>query len=432
MKEAILMAVAMLVLLSLTAAPTRADKPVVYARDFFNPDSPTCGIQEAIDSLPKEGGQVVLEPITYVLRAPIVLRDDLRISGQRPETVLTRGREVIHKLTADAPAQATTVTVDSTAGLRLGDEIGLRDDDRTGWYMTHARIVKIEGNTLTLDTGLVRDYAVARNAIVINHHPIIEAYRIWDYRYHTRRFVIEDLTIEGNLDENPTPISDWSTAAIHLASTADGIVQRCIVRNWITDGISDQYGINNLIRECVVENCRGNGFHPGTSVRGSQFLNNLARGNLGDGFFFCADVTALRVIGNEFSQNRGNGIGDLGNGGDSFNVVSNNVCRENGRNGIQATKGGRNIITNNICLNNSLSEPGAYAGIALENVTDTVVMGNICGTKVKEKEEPAQGYGIVERGESDRNIIRGNIVGGNARAGVQTVGAATVAIENLD
>ena len=90
--------------------------------------------------------------------------------------------------------------------------------------MSHGIIKSIDGNKITLDAGVVRDYTVERNAIIINHHPIVEAYRIWDYRYHTRRFVVEDITIDGNLAENPTHISDWSVAAVHLASTAEGIV----------------------------------------------------------------------------------------------------------------------------------------------------------------------------------------------------------------
>ena len=108
-----------------------AAKPIVLARDFYNPDLPTCGIQEAINYLPKDGGQVILEPRTYVLRAPIVLRDDLRITGQGPQTLLTRGREIIYKLTEDAKPQAKTLTVEGTAGLRIGDEVG-RFATRTG------------------------------------------------------------------------------------------------------------------------------------------------------------------------------------------------------------------------------------------------------------------------------------------------------------
>ena len=84
--------------------------------------------------------------------------------------------------------------------------------------MTHGRVLKIEGNVITLDTELARDYAVKRNAIIINHFPIVEAYRrvMWDDSPYIRRIVIEDITVEGNLAENPTPISDWTTSAIHL------------------------------------------------------------------------------------------------------------------------------------------------------------------------------------------------------------------------
>ena len=205
------------------------------------------------------------------------------------------------------------------------------------------------------------------------------------------------------------------------------------MRNWITDGISDQYGIDNIIRDCLVENCRGNGFHPGTSVRGSRFEHNVSRNNEGDGFFFCADVTAIQVTGNEFVGNKKNGIGDIGTGGDSFNIVSNNVCRDNGRHGIQAKSGTSNVITNNICLNNSTSEPGTYAGISVEDSSETLVTGNLCGTKINPKrEKPTQGYGILETGKSDRNIIRGNILAGNMNAAVKTVGAATITTDNLD
>ena len=122
-----------------------------------------------------------------------------------------------------------------------------------------------------IDTKLVQDYALERNALIVNQHPIVEVFRIWDYRYHTPGFVIEDITIDGNLEENPTPVGDPSLEAIHLASTGEATVQRCHVRNWIADGIGDQWGRHNVIRDCVVEGCRGNGFHPGTSAGQGAF-----------------------------------------------------------------------------------------------------------------------------------------------------------------
>jgi len=408
-----------------------AEPAIRYAKDFYNPDLPTCGIQEAIASLPKEGGRVILEPRTYIMRASIVLRDDLTISGQGRDTVLKRRAEVIHKLTKDAVKTESTVTVDSTENLRVGDEIAIRDDKFNGWYTTHGIIKEIKDNTITIDDRLVQPYALANNAIVINHHPMIEAYRIWDYRYHIVRWVIEDITIDGNLAENPTPISDWSTAGIHLASSGEGIVQRVVVRNFITDGISDQYGLFNTIRECVVEGCRGNGFHPGTSVRGSKFIGNVARNNEGDGFFFCADVTGIQVTNNTFVNNKKNGIGGIGGGGDSFNVISGNVCFGNGRHGIQAENGKGNSITGNVCFSNSTAEPGKFAGIAIENATEVIVTGNICGNKIENNKPATQGYGILESGTSNNNVITGNVLRDNTADAVKTVGAATVANGNV-
>lgn len=426
--------IALVVLVGLGLSAGWADEslpPAVYARDFYDADSPTGGIQEAVDSLPPEGGQVVLEARTYRLRVPIVLRDNVRLSGQGARTVLTRGGEVIHKLTRNAPAGATRVTVAATEGLRIGDEIAVRDNQKTGWYTTHARITRIQGNTLVLDQELVQDYAVEREALVANHFPMIEALRIWKFGFHVRGLVIEDLTIDGKRDANPTPVSDWSMAAIHLASVADSLVQRVVVRNYPTDGISDQYGLNNVIRDCLVEYCRGNGFHPGTGNVGSRWISNEGRYNDGDGLFFCAGVTANQVVDSSFCYNKGHGIGGIGNGGDIFNVVSGNICRENGRHGLQAADGARAVISNNICLNNSKAQPGRYAGIGLENATEMIVTGNVCGSGGWEEGKPTQAHGIVETGKSDLNIIRGNLVGANAGPGVVTVGAGTVVGENL-
>ena len=413
------------------AAPAPGVPVTRNAKDFYTEDSATCGIQEAINSLPKEGGRVLLEARTYVLRASIVLRENVTLSGHGRDTILKRRAEVIHKLTENATQGASTVTVAATDSLRVGDEIAIRDDKFNGWYCTHGIIKEIKGNVITIDDRLVQPYKLEQKAIVINHHPMVSVFRIWDYRYHTSGFVVEDITIDGNLAENPTPISDWSTAAIHLASTGYGTIQRVVVRNFITDGISDQYGLFNVIRDCLVENCRGNGFHPGTSVRGSRFINNIARNNEGDGLFFCADVTGIQVTNNTFANNKKNGIGGIGAGGDSFNVVSGNVCFGNGRNGIQTDAGGCNTITANVCFDNSTAEPGKFAGIGLENTTDVIVTGNICGSKVAKGKPLTQGYGIVETGTCDRNVITGNIVRDNSVGAVVTVGAASVSTGNV-
>lgn len=416
--------VLMLAVLSVASAAEGAagSGAVIRAKDFFKADSPTSGIQDAIDVLPKEGGTVLLEPRTYLLRRALVLQDNVTLLGVGRRSILTRGKQIATPLTKDAAKDDTVVTVASSEGLRVGDEIAIKDSKHGGWWTAHALITKIEGNALHLDDKLVKDFTVERKAILFNHHPMIEVYRVWWSRPHVKNVTIENLTIDGNLKENPGPVGDWSLAAIHLATAQDAVVRNCIVRNFPSDGISDQYGLNNLIESNLVENCRGSGFHLGTGIKGTRFVNNVARNNTGDGLYFCAACTGLQVLHNQFISNKGNGIGGIGQGKDRFNLVSGNICRENGRHGIHAIQGSDNTITGNICIDNSASKPGAFSGVMLDDVTATIVSGNRCGTAAK---NATQRYGIEEKGKSDRNVITGNICVGNKEGGLVTIGKDT-------
>ena len=150
----------------------------------------------------------------------------------------------------------------------------------------------------------------------------------------------------------------------------------------------------------------------------------------------CLPGLACAVIVCGCADNKKNGIGGIGSAGDSFNVISGNVCFGNGRHGIQAEDGKGNAVTGNTCFGNSTSEPGKFAGIALESATDTTVTGNVCGNKAQD-DKPAtqgkaatQGYGILESGKSDRNVITGNVARDNTAGAIVTVGKATVASGN--
>ena len=120
-----------------------------------------------------------------------------------------------------------------------------------------------------------------------------------------------------------------------------------------------------------------------------MFAGNVSRRNGGDGLYFCSQVVGIIVTGNLFHDNGTSGVGGLGAGGagDRFNVVTDNVCRHNGRWGIQAV-GGR----------------------------DNVISGNI---------------GIEEQGSSDANVITGNLCQGNREGGIAVVGLKSEVSANL-
>jgi parallel beta-helix repeat protein len=208
-------------------------------------------------------------------------------------------------------------------------------------------------------------------------------------------------------------------------------VRNVTIRGSVGDGIGVQAGRDNRVESCLIENCRVHGLHPGTSLRGAVFTNNISRNNGGDGLYFCCLVVGITVSNNLFHDNRSSGIGGLGagcGGSDSFNIVANNVCRNNGRWGIQAIGGRNNVITGNVCLDNSQQEPGRDSGISVADTTHTIVTGNRCGS---DSDQPTQKSGIEEHGASNSNVITSNLCEGNRGAGILVVGADTQVSGNV-
>ncbi|MCX7826057.1 MAG: right-handed parallel beta-helix repeat-containing protein [Verrucomicrobiae bacterium] len=424
--------VAVCVVLGAAHAPTQAaDKQTLNAADFARAGSPTCGIQEAIDALPADGGVVNIPPGNYCLRRSIALRSRVTLRGAGSTTVLTRGKQAHARLTQPARKGDTSVEVETTAGFRIGDEVGLMDDKMRGWYMAHCIIKQVEARRLVFGEPIVSGhqegvFTPERNAVVINYFPFIRA-NAMHWQAPVREVAILDLTFDANLAENPGPWTDFTLAAIHLANVSDAVVRGCVVRGSIADGIGVQGGSDNRVEGCLVENCRGHGFHPGTSLRGAVFANNVGRSNGGDGLYFCAEVTGITVANNLFHHNAGHGIGGLGGGGDRFNVVANNVCRANGSCGIQLTDGRDNVVTGNVCLDNSQRGAGKFSGILIANTTRSVITGNRCGC---EDDKPSQRFGIEETGASDTNVITGNLCAGNLQGGLAIVGSGTQTAAN--
>jgi len=292
-----------------------------------------------------------------------------------------------------------------------------------GWYSTTAHIVSIEGNTINLSRGLTRAVEPEKHAGVINYFPMVTAER-------RRNITIRDLGIDGGAGVPNTGVMDFTWAALHLYDCADSKVSACRVSNYVSDGIGVQVGKRVTVTDCLIENCRGHGLHPGTGIQDSVWTGNISRANTGDGLFFCHAVRHSVISNNVFADNLGCGIGHLGAGGagDKYNVVSNNTCVRNGRWGIHVFGGTDNVVTGNVCLNNSQSKPGEYPGIGVIQTTNTIISGNHC---LDDQESKTQKHGILETDQSDYNLITGNLCQGNLGAGIVTSGAHTQIGGNL-
>lgn len=387
-------------------------------------DSPTAGLQEAIDSLGPQGGTIKLVTGEYLLRQSIRVVSNLTMEGAGEQTILCRSKQAGSKLSARAGDQDRSIRVESAAGLQVGDEIGIFDQRTVGWEHQHAIIKQINGNELLINRRIGRAFDPAAGASVVNYFPAISGLNVVNV-------IIRQITIDGRGEENPGPSViaaraertppelGFTFAAINLIEAKDSRVENCHIRQWPADGISVQRGSGNRITNCVVEQCRGEGLHPGGGLSDSEFSDCVAWGNLANGLFFCAGVQRVSVKRNRFIGNKGNGIGDLGHSGDKDNLVEENWCESNGKNGIALWDGGSNTVKRNTCLNNSQSSPGQFSGIWLASTTESVVSANRCFDNQATK---TQKHGIEELANCNHNTITDNEAGASAAASLRLLG----------
>ena len=368
------------------------------AAEFYDPASPTCGIAEAIASLSPAGGRVRAPAGTYVLRQPVYLPRRVSLVGDGPATVLAIRPPESVALEKDASAGEHEFECGILPPFEEGDAIGLCDDRQYGWHGTHGIVRERSGVRVRLDVPLERALAVAENARAVRLFPAIYAVDAFDIEIH-------GLTIRGP-EQYRGPWWDFTYAAVHLVGCRRVRVLNCTVSGWPSDGFGIQRGSDAQVAHCQAHGCRGHGFHPGTGLCRSVWSQNIAEGNGGDGFFFCARVHHTVCSDSVFSHNGQHGIGGVANSGDHHNIISDNVCAHNGRCGIDANRGEEQVITGNLLLSNSQEARGRWPGIRLHDLERAIVQGNRCAD---DQANPTQAGGIVESGSSDYNLMSGNM-----------------------
>jgi len=404
-------------------ALTAAECNVVNAADYADRTSPTAGLQQAVDALPEKGGVVTIPAGAYVLRQSIHLRSNVTLQGAGPSTLLRKKKHAESRLAATARQGSQSVRVVDASGFGAGDQVAIRDKDAMGWNVVQAIITAVQGSELLLDRPMPRTCDATKMGFVIHAFPALTADRaskIVIKDLDIKDDAVRDLSIYGPLDN---PRAKWAivlpfhVAAIHLNFVADSRVEGCSVAGWLSDGISVQGGAvkgpsagHNTVADCVVQKCGGIGLHPGGGLHDSVFSHNISRGNGGDGLYFCAGVQRVTVSENQLVGNKHNGIGGLGDSGDKYNLVTNNVCAENGQSGILLCDGDNNTVAKNICRNNSQSAPGQYSGILLTKTSLSVVRENRC---FDDQQNKTQKHGIEELAGCRENTITGNDCRGN-------------------
>ncbi|MDA0709615.1 MAG: right-handed parallel beta-helix repeat-containing protein [bacterium] len=374
------------------------ENPLPISTGLYDAKSKTSGIQEAIDALPEAGGQVHLPAGNYDLRCSIRLPSRVRLIGEGAATILRLSKLKAVSLSKNIRKGARSMSLEKPLAIGVGDAVGIGDDHIRGWWGTHAVVEDVQGNVLRLDRPLNRTVSTDRSARAVTLFPAIWAEEATD-------LAISDLTIEGKGGYSGR-WWDFTYAAIHVVSCQRARISGVTVRGWPSDGIGVQRGSDVQVSGCQVHDCRGHGYHPGTGLANSIWTQNIGRNNGGDGLYFCMRVHHSICSDSIFEHNAQNGIGGVGNGVDRHDIISNNVCANNGLCGIDANRGEEQMINGNLLLNNSQKAPGVWPGIRLHDLRRGLVQGNRC---VDDQESPTQTQGIVESGSSDENLVSGNL-----------------------
>jgi len=110
-----------------------------------------------------------------------------------------------------------------------------------------------------------------------------------------------------------------------------------------------------------------------------------------------------------------------------LNIITNNICYNNGRHGIHLLGAENNVISNNQCTNNGQVSANSCGIVMADDVESQVcqyntLIGNVC---IDTSGSPTQDYGIWEAGSGNYNMIIGGRCAGNDTAQVAITGAST-------
>lgn len=339
-------------------------------------------LQAAVDYVGNLGGGIVeIGPGEYTMRDSLHLRSRVVLRGQGERTILKKDREYRSLLAADGDFGEAAMTLQDPTGFELGSGVYVASNSARGFHGVCATILNARDNYRTLSRSMNSDIMMSDEGFAATVFPVISGYHLEDAR-------IENLTIDGNRENNPTRTDGCRTAGIFLYRGDHCTIENCRVQNYNGDGISFQQSNDVVVNACSVEKCGGLGLHPGSGSQRPTVTNCRAIGNDGDGFFFCWRVRGGVAEGNWLENNGGYGM-SLGHK-DSDNVVRNNTIIGNQSGGVRWR---------------AESEPMAAHRITFEKNT---VRDN-------------QGWGLFVDGVTHQTLIRDNQIE-DSGAGRQKIG----------
>jgi len=323
-------------------------------------------LQAAVDYVGSLGGGVVeIGPGEYLMRDSLHLRSRVTVRGAGKDTVLKKDREYRSALATDADFGEAAITVKEAEGFSIGRGVYVASRSQRNFHGVCATILNGEGAYFTLTRPMNADILMNDGGFAATVFPVVSGYNLQDAR-------IENLTIDGNLAENPTQADGCRTAGVYLYRGDNCVISRCVVRAYNGDGISFQQSNDVTVDQCVVERCAGLGLHPGSGSQRPVVTGCRAVGNGGDGLFFCWRVRGGVAEGNWLEGNGGYGV-SLGHK-DSDNFVRKNTIVGNRRGGAYWRAESAPLAAHRIVFEENTVRDNEGWGIFVDGATDGTVL----------------------------------------------------------
>lgn len=368
--------------------------------DFVGTDNSS--IQNAIDSCNERGGGTVeVGPGTYQMNDSIHLKSGVKVRGAGEETVLRKSVMVKSGLSADLGYGHFDISLAEPEKFKAGMGVHVQDDNSGGFYTTVATLTWQDGDRFGSSRFMNHDYSRERNTVVRSVFPVVSGYHLEDAS-------IENLTIDGNRDENEY-LNGCRGGGIFLLQASNVAIRNVTIRDYNGDGISFQQTRDVLIEDCLYENNSGHGLHPGSGsvrpvMRRVRCLNNTH-----DGIFYCLRVSFSLT---EDCHLEGNGRYGISVGGrDTDHLIRNNTIMSNGMNGLyfriadEAMGGHRCHFEGNTLFENCTNE--GYGEIFIDGETQDIhLLNNRITARAWAGDRPA--IGIVVGEEASRIVAYGN------------------------
>jgi parallel beta-helix repeat protein len=282
-------------------------------------------LQAAVDYIATLGGGVVeIGAGTFTMHDSLHLRPHVTVRGQTGKTILRKANSLVSALSCDGDFGEEQITVEDPTGFAVGHGVAVWDDRAGGFHTQVARITGQRGNTFSISKPLMADCMVHNNAKAATVFPVVSA-------YDTEGVCIEDLTIEGNR-ENNVSLNGCRGAGIFLYRAHGTVIHGCIIRGYNGDGISFQQSNDVTVTNCLSERNAGLGLHPGSGSQRPVVRHCIARLNGSDGLFLCWRVKYGLFERNLLEQNERFGI-SIGHK-DSDNLFRHNAMRQNKQHGL--------------------------------------------------------------------------------------------------